>query len=126
MKSGKLIAIAAAALFAAPLATYAAGDEASTSGATSASEGKSSDNGAEAMFKSLDKNNDGYLSKEEVQGTPHEQAFSTLDKDGDGKLSPEEHAAAPEHAGSASSAGSSSAPSDSSSGASSSGGGKKY
>ena len=51
------------------------------------------------MFKSLDRNGDGFLSKEETRGTPHEKDFAALDKDGDGKLSRGEHAAAPEHSG---------------------------
>lgn len=57
------------------------------------------DKGAEAMFKAMDKNNDGVVTKEEAKGTPHARDFSKLDKDGDGKLSRKEHAAAPEHAG---------------------------
>ena len=69
-----------------------------------------------------DKNKDGYLSKDEVKGTPHEKDFSTLDKDGDGKLSREEHAAAPQHASDKSSAGGSTRKSDSSSPGSASGG----
>lgn len=105
MNPGKLIAIAIAALFAAPLAVYAAGDSASSNGASSSAAGKSSDNGAEAMFKSLDKNKDGYLSRAEVKGTPHDKEFDTLDKNHDGKLSRAEHAAAPEHQGKASAAG---------------------
>jgi Ca2+-binding EF-hand superfamily protein len=88
-----LIAAAVTATFA--LTAAAADDKASGAGATK------SDGGAEAMFKALDKNNDGFMSKEEVKGTPHDKDFSTLDKDGDGKLSREEHAAAPEHAGKA-------------------------
>ena len=90
----------AAAVFTAlalPLAATAADDKAS-SGATK------SDGGAEAMFKTLDKNNDGFMSKEEVKGTPHDKDFTTLDKNGDGKLSRGEHAAAPEHAQAASGA----------------------
>lgn len=90
MKPGKLIAIAVSALLTAPLAAYAAGN---------------SDNGAEAMFKSLDKNKDGYLSKAEVKGTPHDKEFSSLDKNHDGKLSRAEHASAPEHQGKSSAAG---------------------
>jgi EF hand domain-containing protein len=97
-----LIAAAVAAAFAVPLAATAADDKAS-SGATK------SDGGAEAMFKALDKNNDGFISKEEAKGTPHDKDFSTLDKNGDGKLSREEHAAAPEHASKAA-AGATSAP----------------
>jgi hypothetical protein len=95
-----LIAVAVAAAFAVPLAATAADDKAS-SGATK------SDGGAEAMFKALDKNKDGFVSKEEAKGTPHDKDFSTLDKNGDGKLSREEHAAAPEHASKAAAGGTS-------------------
>jgi hypothetical protein len=65
-----------------------------------ADKGKS-DGGAEAMFKALDKDKDGSLTKEEVKGTPHEKDFAQLDKNKDDKLSREEHAAAPEHSGKA-------------------------
>jgi len=88
-----LIAAAVAAGFA--LTATAADDKASGAGATKP------DGGAEAMFKALDKNNDGFMSREEVKGTPHDKDFTTLDKNGDGKLSREEHAAAPEHSGKA-------------------------
>ncbi|HWV92348.1 MAG TPA: EF-hand domain-containing protein, partial [Burkholderiales bacterium] len=88
-----------------PFSASAAGDKAdkaASSGDKAASSGATkSDGGAEAMFKALDKNNDGFMSKEEVKGTPHDKDFSTLDKNGDGKLSREEHAAAPEHSGKA-------------------------
>jgi hypothetical protein len=111
------LVVAVAAAFALP--AYGAGDKAKSdaSATPSASQGASgssgasgasgsaasgatkSNGGAEAMFKSLDKNNDGFITKEEAQGTPHDKDFATLDKNSDGKLSPEEHAAAPEHAG---------------------------
>jgi hypothetical protein len=100
-----LIAAAVAAAFALPFSASAAGDKAdkaASSGDKAASSGATkSDGGAEAMFKALDKNNDGFMSKEEVKGTPHDKDFSSLDKNGDGKLSREEHAAAPEHSGKA-------------------------
>ena len=64
-----------------------------------------SDGGAEAMFKALDKNNDGFISMDEARGTPHEKDFAALDTNRDGKLSREEHAAAPQHARQRSSAG---------------------
>ena len=111
-----LIAAAVAAAFAWPLA---AGADDKTSPGASAGSDKSAakpssndkasggatkaDGGAEAMFKALDKNNDGFISKEEAKGTPHDKDFAKLDKNSDGKLSREEHAAAPEHAGKASS-----------------------
>ena len=79
------------AAFVVPLSVGAAGDKASST---------SSDTpGAEKMFQALDKNKDGFLSKDEVKGSPHEKEFATLDMNNDGKLSREEHAAAPDHAG---------------------------
>lgn len=90
-----LIAAAVAAAFAAsPFTLQAAGDKASAGASKS-------DGGAAAMFKSLDKNKDGSISKDEAKGTPHEKDFAKLDKNKDGKLSRAEHAAAPEHAGKA-------------------------
>ena len=99
-----LIAAAVGAVFALPLAAYAHGYKASSatsgdssaaassSGSGQASAGASSD--AEQMFKDLDKNKDGFISREEAKGSPHEKDFDKLDKNGDGKLSREEHAAA--------------------------------
>lgn len=103
-----LMAAAVAAAFAWPMAAGAADDK-KASGASSgdkASAGASassnkSDGGAEAMFKALDKDNDGNITKDEAKGTPHDKDFAKLDKNKDGKLSREEHAAAPEHAGKA-------------------------
>ena len=97
MRMTTVLAAAVAAVFAMPLQA----DDKKASGAGASR----SDGGAEAMFKALDKNTDGFVTKEEAKGTPHDKDFSMLDKDGDGKLSPEEHAAAPEHAGKASGAG---------------------
>ena len=100
-----LIAAAVAALMAAPLA-QAAGDKAKDTSAdkskapASASQGATKDDGgAAAMFKNMDKNKDGAISRDEAKGTPHEKDFAKLDKNSDGKLSAQEHAAAPEHAG---------------------------
>jgi Ca2+-binding EF-hand superfamily protein len=77
-----LIALAASAILALPLTAQAQADKAK------------SDGGAEAMFKALDKNNDGSISREEAKGTPHDKDFAKLDKNNDGKLSREEYAAA--------------------------------
>jgi hypothetical protein len=90
MNSRFLLAALAAAAFAIPVSANMGADKTSKS--------SSADGGAEAMFKSLDKNGDGFLSKEETMGTPHHDQFTQLDTNGDGKLSRAEHAAAPEHA----------------------------
>jgi hypothetical protein len=79
------------AAFVVPLSVGAASDKASST--------SSDTSGAQKMFQELDKNKDGFLSKDEVKGSPHEKEFVTLDKNNDGKLSREEHAAAPDHAG---------------------------
>lgn len=104
----KLIAIAIAAALAIP--AQAAGDKAKDASATqsgSAAQGASNtgNKGADAMFNSLDKNKDGFMTREEVKGTPHDKDFAKLDKNNDGKISPEEHAAAPEHQGDKAAAG---------------------
>ena len=93
-----------AAAFALPVAAYAGGDKASSGSTASAS--ASTD--ATEMFKALDKNNDGFISREEAKGSPHEKDFDKLDKNGDGKLSREEHAAAHSAKASAGAAGASS------------------
>ena len=85
-----LIATAVSAAF----ATGALADDKQASGGSSAAK---SNKGAEQMFKSLDNNKDGFLSRDEVKGSPHDKDFATLDKDSDGKLTRDEHAAAPEH-----------------------------
>src|SRR5689334_24595546 len=80
-----LYAALVAAVFAFPLAANANDKAGNASGTASAS--SANDGGAEAMFAGLDKNKDGFLSKDEVKGTPHETDFASLDKNGDGKLS---------------------------------------
>lgn len=108
MKLKTLIAAAVAAAFAFPLASYAAGDKASSASSGDTKSGSASggatksDGGAEAMFKSMDKNKDGSISKDEAKGTPYDKDFAKLDKNSDGKLSAQELAAAPEPAGKAS------------------------
>ena len=87
-----LIAVAIGAAFALPV--YAQGSSSSSSSSGGGGTSASSSSDPAPMFKQLDKNQDGFISREEAQGSPHEQAFSELDKNGDGKLSAEEHAAA--------------------------------
>jgi hypothetical protein len=98
MQTKPLFAALVAAAFAFPLAASAGGTDKPAGAKTASTANGSNDGGAEAMFKSLDKNGDGFISKEEAAGTPHAADFATLDKNGDGKLSRDEHASAKEHA----------------------------
>ena len=111
MQTKPLFAALVAAAFAVPLAASAGMDKpagAKPTSAQTASTNGANDGGAESMFKAMDKNGDGVITKEESLGTPHHAEFAKLDTNGDGKLTREEHAAAPEHAKAA--AGSSSSP----------------
>ena len=65
MKRRTLISLSIAAALALPLTAQAGGDKA----ASNASQGSSA-SGAEAMFKSLDKNHDGKLSRAEHAAAP--------------------------------------------------------
>ena len=93
MQRKSLLAALVASVLVLPFAASAGTDKPLKSAAANGG----NDGGAEAMFKSMDSNLDGFLSKAETKGTPHDAQFSTLDANGDGKLSREEHAAAPEH-----------------------------
>ena len=110
MQNKSLLAAVVAAAFAFPLAANAGGTGKHTASANGANDG-----GAAAMFKSMDKNGDGFISKDEAKGTPHDADFASLDKDGDGKLSPDEHANAKEHVAARAKAGSSGSTASSSS-----------
>jgi hypothetical protein len=44
-----------------------------------------------ATFKSLDTDNDGHLSSQEMKGNQHESQFSSLDRDRDGLLAFQEY-----------------------------------
>ena len=91
MNRKTMIVAAIASAFAFPLAANA-GSTDKQKQATNANDG-----GAAAMFKSMDKNADGFISKEEAVGSPHQADFASLDKNNDGRLSREEHANAKEH-----------------------------
>lgn len=97
MQRKALLTAVLAAAFAFPIAATAGTDKPAGAKTASSTNG-ASDGGAEAMFKSMDKNGDGFISKEEAAGTPHAGDFASLDKNGDGKLSRDEHAGAKEHA----------------------------
>ena len=97
-----LIAAAVAAAFAFPaLANDSAKhDKSAASGASSSQSSDKSaatgSSGAQAGgdFKSLDKNHDGSLSKDELKGNAQASNFDKLDKNHDGKLSQDEYNAA--------------------------------
>ena len=79
--------IVGVALAFAPLFALAA-DDTKKGAAPSTSSSMSQD----SQFQALDKNKDGYLSQDELQGQSNLPSFSTLDKDGDGKISAQEWA----------------------------------
>ena len=98
------IAIALAAAFAVPLAASAQADKpqdrsSATHGNTSSTPINSGSNTpertaatpkAEGNFGALDKNHDGYLSRDETRDETWSNRFSELDKDNDGRLSQSE------------------------------------
>src|SRR4051812_35056771 len=94
-----------AAAFALPLAAQAEGSSSASASGGHASASTSTD--ASATFKALDKNKDGYLSRDEAKGSIYEKNFDKLDKNSDGKLSRNEQQAA--HQAQASSGGSAAA-----------------
>ena len=98
MQRKSLIAACVAAAFALPFAATAADTKDKTNKSTSAS---SSSAGGASSFKSLDKNGDGFISKDELKGTAHESNFDQLDRNHDGKLSSAEFATASSMGGSA-------------------------
>jgi hypothetical protein len=118
MQRRHLIALSVAAAFALPLTAQAGGDK--------ASQGATGNTGADKMFQALDKNKDGFVSREEAKGTPHDKDFTSLDKNQDGKLTPQEHAAAPEHAGDKAASGATSESSGAGAAGSGSASSKKY
>ena len=101
MQTKTMIAAVVAAAFAIPLTATAGGTDkpaaAKSASTQTAPANGSNDGGAEGMFVTMDKNGDGFISKEEAMGTPHGADFASLDKNGDGKLSRDEHANAKEH-----------------------------
>ena len=90
MRTNLLIVAAIAAALAASCTHTSRDRTASYSGPASAR----MDGGAETMFRALDKNKDGFISRAEAQGSPHQGDFEALDRNRDGMLSREEHAAA--------------------------------
>jgi hypothetical protein len=98
MQRKTVLATIIAAAFVLPFAATAGTDKHMGAKATSATTG-AHDGGAHAMFRSLDKDADGFISREEASNTPNFAAeFASLDTNVDGKLSTEEHAYAKQYA----------------------------
>jgi hypothetical protein len=118
MNMKTLTALAVGAALALPFSALAE-DKASSGAATGASVGSTSpghtpEGRAAATFKSLDSDNDGHLSIQEMKGNQYETQFSNLDQDRDGLLAFQEYmvtagASASVGSGARSSAGGSSA-----------------
>jgi Ca2+-binding EF-hand superfamily protein len=84
MKYGTLIAAAVATAFALPVAAQSSATGDRSSAAT----------GASGTYHSLDKNRDGFISRDEAASdTSMTGRFSELDKDNDGRISQSEFAA---------------------------------
>lgn len=97
MQRKTVLATITAAAFVLPFAATAGTDK--HMGAKMTSGANAKDGGAHAMFTSLDKDADGFISREEASNTPGFAAeFASLDTNVDGKLSTEEHAYAKEYA----------------------------
>jgi hypothetical protein len=92
MQRTTLLAALVAATFAFPIAATAGGKDKHAASANGGNDG-----GAAAMFKAMDKDGDGFISKAEAKGSPHDADFASLDRNGDGKLSADEHYNAKEH-----------------------------
>lgn len=86
MKAKKVMALLIAAAFAAPVAAQ------SGSGTVQPKDSGVDRSGAGATggFSAMDRNNDGYLSREEARDATWNNRFTELDKDNDGRLSASE------------------------------------
>lgn len=95
MKAKRLMALVIAAAFAAPAAAQSGSGTVQPKDSNPAAEPKAfgggvdrSGAGASASgFSAMDRNNDGYLSREEARDASWNNRFSELDKDNDGRLS---------------------------------------
>jgi len=115
MKFKTLIAVAVAGAFAvpfaalaqgtggtttAPSATHPQGNPPATAPAGSQTSGGGATGESNASWTRLDKNKDGYLSRDELKGDASlSSRFSEMDKDNDGRISKEEFNAASSGAG---------------------------
>jgi hypothetical protein len=93
MKLKILIAMAVAGAFASALATPASADDDKATPGTKSEKASGSpasgrSGGADALFERLDKNKDGFVTRDEARDATELQGrFAEMDKDNDGKLS---------------------------------------
>lgn len=80
MEMKKVAVLAIAAAFAAPLAAQQSGGGVDRSGAGASASG----------FAAMDRNNDGYISRDEARDATWSNRFTELDKDNDARLSQSE------------------------------------
>lgn len=90
-----IMALALAAAFAAPVIAQTPGrtttdPKDSNPAAPPASSASGAASGATAGFGGMDRNNDGYISREEAKDATWSNRFSELDKDNDGRISQSE------------------------------------
>ena len=86
-----ITALALAAAFAAPVLAQTPGRTTTDpKDSNPAAPPASSASGATAGFGGMDRNNDGYISREEAKDATWHNRFSELDKDNDGRLSQSE------------------------------------
>jgi hypothetical protein len=93
MNLNTVLAIAIAAAFAAPVAAQTSPGSDKPTGAQSSgtsAEGPAAGATVSGEFAGMDKNNDGYISRDEAKDATWSNRFSELDKDNDGRLSQSE------------------------------------
>lgn len=99
MKAKKVMALLIAAAFAAPVAAQSGSGTVQPKDSNPAAQPKAFGGGVDRSgagasapggFSSMDRNNDGYLSRDEAKDATWNNRFSELDKDNDGRLSQSE------------------------------------
>jgi hypothetical protein len=97
LKAKKVMALLIAAAFAAPVAAQSGSGTVQPKDSNPAAQPKAfgggvdrSGAGATGGFSAMDRNNDGYLSRDEARDATWNNRFAELDKDNDGRLSASE------------------------------------
>jgi EF hand len=89
-----VLALVIASAFAAPVLAQSAGRgvEGKDTGAKGANPAAPSAGATASSFATMDRNNDGHLSRDEVRDAPWNNRFSELDQDNDSRISQSEFA----------------------------------